>query len=315
MEWERKRRMKREWEWELVAGPFSRLTEGPAWDGKDLLFTHIPESRIMRYSPDTGECTVYREGTNHINGLNFDVNGNLYGCCSGGRSIVRLEHDGSTTTIVDRLDGVRINTPNDLAIDRQGRIWFSNPWNAINIDPSESPDMEGRDILRADPQPDGTWVCKRMTFDTTGTNGLLISPDGNSLYMIQTEAELGGLRELRSYPILENGSLGQYSVLHHFGNDHRGPQRGIDGMCLDSDGNIVGTAGSWASGPGPMIYVWTPTGRVLETHPMPVGVDMPTNCAFGDADQGTLYVTTLGGHLFRVRNTNRRGWIMWPPVR
>ena len=110
-----------EWEWELVAGPFNRLTEGPAWDGKDLLFTHIPASRIMRYSPATGECTVYREGTNHTNGLAFDVNGNLYGCCSGGRSIVQFEQDGSTTTIIDRLDGVRINTPNDLAIDRQGR--------------------------------------------------------------------------------------------------------------------------------------------------------------------------------------------------
>ena len=89
-----------EWEWELVAGPFSRLTEGPAWDGKDLLFTHIPASRIMRYSPETGECAVYLEGTNHTNGLAFDVNGNLYGCCSGGRAIVRFEPDGSTTTIV-----------------------------------------------------------------------------------------------------------------------------------------------------------------------------------------------------------------------
>src|SRR5262249_8427912 len=55
--------------------------------------------------------------------------------------------------------------------------------------------------------------------------------------------------------------------------------------------------------------------RVLETHPMPVGVDSPTNCTFGDPDQRTLYITTLGGHLFRVRNTGRRGWIIWPPVR
>ena len=110
-----------------------------------------------------------------------------------------------------------------------------------------------------------------MTFDTTGTNGLLVSPDGRSLYIIQTDNEPGGVRELRSYPILDDGSLGQYIVLHQFGQDHRGPQRGIDGMCLDSEGNIVGTAGNWLSGPGPMIYVWTPpAGRVLETYPMPV---------------------------------------------
>jgi gluconolactonase len=109
--------------------------------------------------------------------------------------------------------------------------------------------------------------------------------------------------------------LGQYIVVHQFGQDHRGPQRGIDGMCLDSEGNIVGTAGNYASGPGPMIYVWTPQGRVLETYPMPVGVDTPTNCAYGDADLSSLYVTTIGGHLLRLRNTGRRGWIMWPPVR
>lgn len=302
-------------QWEHVAGPFSRLTEGPAWDGRRLLFTHIPESRIMAYHPDTGECTVYRENTNHTNGLAFDAEGRLYGCCSGGRSIVRFNENGTTSTIVDRLGDQRLNTPNDLAVDRQGRIWFSNPWNAGNIDPSEQPEMDGRDILRADPQPDGSYTCQQVTFDTTGTNGLLVSPDDQTLYIIQTDNEPGGVRELRSYPINADGSLGQYIVLHQFGTDHRGPQRGIDGMCLDSEGNIVGTAGNWAAGPGPMLYVWTPEGRVLETYPMPVGVDMPTNCCFGDADQSSLYVTTLGGHLLRLRNTGRRGWIMWPPVR
>jgi gluconolactonase len=301
------------WEFEMVAGPFNpRLTEGPAWDGKALLFTHIPASRIYRYDPATGECTVFRENTNHTNGLAFDSEGRLYGCCSGGRSIVRFEPDGTTTTIVDRLDCQLLNTPNDLAIDRQGRIWFSNPWNAGNIDPSEK-EIPGRNaILRADPQPDGTWVCKRMTTDTTGTNGLLISPDWRTLYMIQTSPER---RELRAYDIQDDGSLGRYIVLHQFGEDYRGPQRGIDGMCLDAEGNIVATAGSYASGPGPMIYVWDTKGRVLETHPMPVGIDTPTNCTFGDPDQGTLYVTTGGGYLLRARNTGRRGWVIWPPIR
>ena len=222
-------------EWEHVAGPFNRLTEGPVWDGQKLLFTHIPASRIMAYDPVTSECTIYRENTNHTNGLAHDADGNLYGCCSGGRSIVRFEPDGTTTTIVDSLDGQQLNTPNDLAIDRMGRIWFSNPWNAGNIDPSEKQIMTDKDILRAEKQADGNWTCTRMTFDTTGTNGLLISPDQRNLYMIQSDNEPGGIRELRSYPINEDGSLGHYIVLHQFGQDHRGPQRGIDGMCLDSD--------------------------------------------------------------------------------
>jgi sugar lactone lactonase YvrE len=189
------------WEFEMVAGPFNpRLTEGPAWDGRTLLFTHIPASLILRYDPETGQCTVFREHTNHTNGLAFDSEGRLYGCCSGGRSIVRFETDGTMTTIVDRLDGVPLNTPNDLAIDRQGRIWLSNPWNAGNIDPSERQVLDHNSILRADLQPDGTWLCKRMTSDTTGTNGLLISPDQRTLYMIQTSPER---RELRAYDILE----------------------------------------------------------------------------------------------------------------
>ena len=304
-----------DWEFELVAGPYDRLTEGPAWDGSSLLFTHISQSRIMRYDPRTGECVEYRTGTNHTNGLAFDSTGRLYGCCSGGRSIVRFEADGSATVIVDRLDGQRINTPNDLAIDRQGRIWFTNPWNEGNIDPSERMEVGHEEVLRADPQPDGGWSLTRATYDCTKPNGILVSPDGRTLYVAQSHSEAGRIRELRAYPIQDDGSLGPYTLLHQFGEDHRGPQRGIDGMCFDSDGNIIATAGWGRSGPGPMLYVFAPSGRILETHPMPVGVDMPTNCAFGDADLRTLYMTTLEGQLYRVRNTGRRGWLMWPPAR
>ena len=84
-------------------------------------------------------------------------------------------------------------------------------------------------------------------------------------------------------------------------------------MCFDTEGNIVATAGNYQSGPGPMIYVFAPSGRLLETQPMPV--DQPTNCAFGDADLSTLYVTTAQGHLLRARNTGRRGLAAMAPVK
>jgi gluconolactonase len=271
------------WEFEMVAGPFNpRLTEGPAWDGQALLFTHIPASRILRYDPQTGACTVFREHTNHTNGLAFDAEGRLYGCCSGGRSIVRFEADGTTTTIVDRLDGVPLNTPNDLAIDRQGRLWFSNPWNAINIDPSERQVLDHNAILRADLQPDGTWTCRRMTYDTTGTNGLLLSPDEKTLYIIQTSPEL---RELRAYDILADGALGRYTVLHQFGEDYRGPQRGIDGMCFDAEGNIVAPS-AYCQRPRPDDLHLGPPGPGSETHPMPVGVDSPPTAPSGIPTSG-----------------------------
>ena len=304
-----------EWEFELAAQCGS-ITEGPVWDGEVLLFTHIPDSKIMRYDPNSGACTEYRTNTNHTNGLNFDLQGRLYGCCSGGRSMVRFEPDGTTTTIVDHWEGLHFNTPNDLALDSKGRLWFTNPWNEGNIDPSEHMEVDHEEAFRADPQPDGSWSVTRVTTDTTKTNGILVSPDERTLYVAQSHSEAGFLRELRAYPINDDGSLGAYTVLHQFGEDHRGPQRGIDGMCFDSDGNIVATAGNRISGPGPMIYIFeTPTGRILETHPMPDGVNTPTNCAFGGPDQTTLYITSGQGHLLKVTNTGHQGQILWPPTR
>ena len=99
--------------------------------------------------------------------------------------------------------------------------------------------------------------------------------------------------------------MGAYQVLHNFY-----PHRGIDAMCLDAEGNIVATAGWRENGPGPMIYVFAPNGRVLETHPIPI--DRPTNCTFGDADLQTLFVTA-GGCLYRAR-TQRQGYLIYPPI-
>ena len=301
-----------EWEFEVLAGPYGGIAEGPAWDGQALLFTVILKSLILRFDPGTGSITEHRIGTNRTNGLIFDSKGALYGCCAGGRSVVRFEDDGRTTVIADRLDGKRLNTPNDLAVDLQGRVWFTNPWNESNIDPDERMEVDHQEVLRADPQPDGTWSVQRMTYNTTKTNGILMSPDERTLYVVQSDSEMGRPRDLRAYPIKEDGSLGPYTVLHQFGEDYRGTHRGIDGMCFDSEGNIIATAGWYEAGPGPMIYVFAPSGRVLETHPLPV--DRPTNCTLGDADLSSLYVTSLDGHLLRARNTGRRGWHLWPPA-
>ena len=264
----------------------------------------------MRYDPVSGAITQARDGTNHTNGLCHDAQGRLYGCCSGGRSIVRFEPDGTTTTIADRVDGQKLNTPNDLATDLKGRIWFTNPWNAANIDPSEAEELDNRSVLRADPQPDGSYTVTRVTFDTTMPNGILVSQDQKTLYVAESNsARMDIDRELRAYPINDDGSLGSYTVLHTFGKDKNAVHRGIDGMCFDIDGNIVATAGWPNGGPGPMIYVFSPSGRVLETHPVPAS--NPTNCCFGGPDRSTLYVTSTDGHFFKAE-TDRVGWAIYP---
>ena len=289
------------WDFEKVAGPFS-FTEGPAWDGEAVLFTDIPNSRIMRYKPYCGECTVYRTGTNGANGLMFDKAGRLYGCEGSGRRIVRYEGDGTTSVIVDQFEDKRLNSPNDLAFDKLGCIWFTDPRYGDRTDDLE---LDHQSVYRLDSKSDDTWTITRATFDTTKPNGLLISPDGKWLYVAQSEYGENKKRELRAYPLRDDGTVGGYEVLHNFY-----PNRGVDGMCLDTEGNIIAAAGWRKSGPGPMIYIFAPNGRVLETHPIPA--DIPTNCTFGDADLQTLYVTA-GGCLYRVR-TERTGYLIFTGV-
>ena len=294
------------WSFELVAGPLGGTTEGPVWDGEAVLYTHIPASRIMRYDPRTGENSEHFYMTHNTNGLCFDSEGNLYGCQSGRRRIVRFERNGITITPVSStLGGQQHNNPNDLAVDRQGRIWFTDPFNGS----AGEQELDHMSVLRLDPQGDDSWELTRATYDVSRPNGVLISRDQRTLYVAQSDYDPSQPRQLRAYPINDDGSLGSYTTLHTFGIDSRGVHRGVDGMTLDVDGNIIACAGWEESGPGPMIYVISPTGRVLETHPF--RVDRPTNCCFGDADMRTLYVTTGGGHLFRAR-TDREGWIMWP---
>ena len=295
------------WKFEVVAGPFGRVTEGPAWDGETLLFTHINGSHILRYDPRNDNVTEFRTGTDHANGLMFDLDGRLYGCEGGARRVVRYEPDGSTTVLADNFAGKRLNMPNDLAIDPHGRIWFTDPYYPGAAGPLSREmgfkELDHDSVYSLIPQDDG-WFVTRATYDTGGPNGLLFSLDYHVLYVAESCRESWGKRELRAYPVCDDGSLGPCTVLHDFGE-----HRGIDGMCLDTEGNIVATAGSMRSGPGPMIYVISPSGDVLATHDTPE--DQPTNCTFGGVGLSTLYVTTFEGFLLQAR-TEHQGRLLFP---
>ncbi len=305
-----------DYDFELVAGAYGSATDGPVWDGEGLLFTHVADSCILRYDPRSGKVTQFRRWVNRTKGLAFSANGTLYGCQSGSRRIVRFDYDGSTSLLVDKLDGHLHNHPDDLVIDSQGRIWFSDPYDTL---PASGPNLQGpldyTSVLRLQRsgRVSGEWTIRRMTYDSIVPTAILLSQDERTLYVSENSLDKQGKRELRAYPIGEEGSLGPCTVLHTFGADYRGVHRGIEGMCLDSEGNIIACAGWELSGPGPLIYVFSPTGRILETHSVPA--DQPTNCNFGDADLRTLYVTTNGGHLYRVRNTGRQGSLRYPPAR
>ena len=229
------------WSFERVAGPFN-FTEGPLWDGEALLFTDIPSNRIMRYRP-AGEgqaesCTEYRTDTEGANGLTFDLEGRLIACAGKGRRVVRYEADGSVTTLADRYQGRRLNSPNDVVVDSRGRVWFTDP----GYGDRSALELDHDSVYRLDPQPGGSWTITRVTTDTIRPNGLAFSPDEGTLYLAESPPGPIGQRQLRAYPVGPDGSLGPHRVLHDFG-----AHRGIDGMRVDSAGDIVA---SCRLGPG-----------------------------------------------------------------
>jgi gluconolactonase len=295
------------WDWELLAGP-ATITEGPAWDGSGLFYTSIDDNEIRRYDPSTGDIVTVYHDTGASNGLAFGPEGALYACEGKGRRVVRYGPEGVKTTLVDRFEGRRLNSPNDLVLDRAGRIWFTDP--RYGEDHSDR-ELDHDSVYRITSPGGGeeTWEIERLTFDTTRPNGLLLSWDERTLFLAQSDYAAGSVRQLRAYPIQSDGTLGDFTLLHDFGE-----ARGIDGMCWDADGNIVATCGWERSGPGPRIAVFATDGTVLEQHLLPT-TGGPTNCIFGGTSLDTLYVTTLDGRLYRVPNTGRRGYLEPPSVR
>ena len=253
-------------------------------------------ARIMKFDPETGETRIHVQDSKMANGLMFDRKGRLLACCAsplgGRRALVEVLSDGSLKTIVDRFAGKRFNSPNDIVIDRQGRVYFSDP-KYVGPEKMELPSM---DVYRLD--PDGS--LQRVTTNITKPNGVMLSPDGSTLYVAETDngtdqaesvtdAKTGRMT-LNAFPVLTDGSLGRKRVLVDFGS-----QTGIDGMTVDTNGRIYAAVRS-AETFG--VVVFDPGGKELARIRTPT---LPTNCCFGRGKElQTLYVTA-GGGLYRIR--------------
>jgi len=269
------------------------FTEGGALveDGS-ILFSDIG-NRIMRFDPISGQTTVFREPSGRANGMMFDGSGRLIvaeGANTGGnRRISVTDRDGTVKTLADRYQGKRFNSPNDVAIDRRGRVYFSDP-RYVGDEPREL-DFEG--VFRID--PDGR--VTRLETTAHKPNGLVISPDGTTLYVADNGSKR---RALIALDLDQNGDVSRPRVIHDFPDD-----RGIDGMTVTIDGRIVAAAGSGDKGG---IYIFSPRGVLLATIPVP---EAPANVEFGGGDRRTLYIMA-GKSLYRIR-TNLTGFLLWPP--
>ena len=290
------------WEWELIAQHDS-LTEGPTWDGSGLLYNECYAATTYRWDPKSGENAVWRNDTNQANGMKFDRSGRLFACEGGGNRVVEVDPanpNADATVIAAALDGAGLNMPNDLDIDGRGRIYFSDP------NYSENPNnLPHESVYLAEHIFGGNWTVKRVTFDTNRPNGVLLSADQSVLYVAESPINRELNRQFRSYPVLPDGTLGNKTVLFDFGVG-----RGIDGMALTTDGQILATAGEPTTGPGSAIYVFEPDGLVRATHRTPA--ESPTNCTFGGSALNVLFVTFSTGHVYQVKNTGMTGHLAYP---
>ena len=296
------------WKFERISGPFTGPLGGVVWDRsrRQLLFSAVDEGTLLWFDPQNAAISEFRRYANRVNGLALGPNGELYGAQEGGRRLVEFMPDGRTVAVDGLLDGKYHNQPSDLVVDRQNRIYFTDPRHAvIPFGPSVFPFLEHCSVLQLQRNERRAWVMSRLTYDTVSPRAVLLSPDQETLYVADGAPHRGEHRELRAYAIRADGTLDHPAVLHTFGTDHRGAHRGIEGMCLDSDGNVVAVGGWRRSGPGPLVYVFAPTGAIIETHPLPA--DVPNKCCFGGSGLDTLYVTTAGGELYGAVAGGRRG--------
>lgn len=291
------------WKFNLVAGPYKGRTGGLAWDGAAMLFSAVQEERILRFDPGTGMADVFRKVTGRTNGIAIAADGSVFGAQEGGRRVVQFLKNGSTAPTHDLLGGRHHNQPTDVILDNRGRVWIADAYNGTPpYGPPVYPFLDHASVLRLERERRRPWKLKRMTYDTSGPRSVLLSADEKTLYVADGDAERGDQCHLFAYALKRDGGLGPGKALLAFAP----AERGIEGMCLDSEGNIVACAGWNKGGLGPMVYVISSSGTVLEAQPAPA--DMPMRCAFGEAGLTSLYLTAGDGGLYRATNTGRRGF-------
>jgi len=256
---------------EKVEGNFM-FTEGPQWIKATgtLLFSDIPANKIYEYSaPAT--FTIFRDPSGNSNGLAVDKNGLLHACEHGGRRVSKTDLMGVVTTVVDNYQGKKLNSPNDLIIRDDGNIYFTDPPYGL-ADPNLS-ELGFQGVFRVTP----SGMLELVANDMNRPNGIALSPDQKTLYVADTATA-----EVRAYVLDLEGKPGAMSkVVTTSANP--------DGMAIDDQGNLFVTTSAG-------VEVYKPDGTLWGTIAVP---EQPANCAFGDGDRKTLYITARTS-LYRV---------------
>ena len=272
------------------------FTEGPVVDREgNVYFTELVFQRIVKLD-SKGVLSVFREQSNNANGLLIDPEGRLI-ACEGSDStrmgvtqkfkpqVTRTDlRTGTIEILADNYQGKPFVGPNDVTIDSKGRLYFT--------------DLPGGAVYRLDAPGKATRILAAP--DIQRPNGIQVSPDDRTLYVIEANQTQGGARMIRAFTLSAEGTVSNMRVHYNFY-----PGRSADGMSIDAEGNLYASAGmgqlrgtSETLDTKTGIYVISPGGKLLKFIPIPE--DYITNNAFGGADMKTLYVTA-GKTLYRIR--------------
>ena len=241
-----------------------RFTEGPAVDRDgNVYFSDIPNSRIHKWSVEEKKLSTFRENSGRANGLYFDRQGNLVACEGGNRRITSISPEGKVTVLADSFKGKRLNSPNDLWIDPQGGVYFTDP----RYGNQQGVEQDGFHVYYI--SPDRKSVT-RVLDDLVKPNGIVGTADGKLLYVADP-----GANKTYVYRIADSGRLEKLPTVF---------PEGSDGMTLDEKGNLYLTRAG--------VRVYSPQGRLITTIEVP---ERPANVCFGGKDRKTLFITARSG--------------------
>ena len=257
-----------------------RWAEGPVWvgDGRYLLCSDIPNQRIIKWEEETGAVSIYRKPSGFANGNTRDRQGRLVTCEHGGRRVVRTEYDGSITVLIDRFDGKRLNSPNDVVVKSDGSIWFTDPTFGLlgNYEGYKAEPEIDANVYRID---GATGKASIVAEGVLGPNGLCFSPDERILYIVESRGQPN--RKILAYDVSADGAKISNKRVHI----DAGPGT-PDGMRCDIDGNLWC---GWGMGDPKLdgVMVFAPDGA-------PIGrIALPERCAnvcFGGLKRNRLFM-------------------------
>jgi gluconolactonase len=258
-----------------------RWCEGPAWfgAGRYLVWSDIPNNRIMRWQEETGRVSVFREPSNNANGNTRDRQGRLVTCEHDGRRITRTEFDGTVTVLIDKFEGKPLNSPNDVVVKSDDTIWFTDPPFGIlgNYEGHVATPELPTNVYRLDPKSGRATV---VAGDINRPNGLAFAPDESKLYIVEAGV---APRVIRVYDVADNGARlanGRTFITAEPGGTP-------DGFRLDVDGNLWC---GWGMGNEKQDGV-----RIYDQNANPIGfIALPERCAnvcFGGVKRNRLFMT------------------------